>query len=556
VTALLSEARAFAPERVALPGLNCWRVAPAGRVAFLVDAECYFAALADTLERARRSVWIVGWDLNSRIELRPGGPALGAMLDELCRRRPRLRVRILDWDFSMLLASTRQLAPWLRLDWGSHRRMTFRLDGRHPVGGCHHQKLVVVDDAVAFVGGIDLTGGRWDTTSHLAEDERRTDPSGRPYPPFHDVQVAVDGEAARLLGKLARTRWHRSSGRWTPRLFERGLESGFDPWPPSLAPDLERVAVAIARSEPEYAGRRAVREVERLYVDTIAAARHSIYIENQYLSSRAIGDALCASLASASGPEILVVAPRECSGWLEEGTMGLLRHRLVQRLREADRNGRFRICHPRLAGDSVRLNVHSKLLIADDRIVRIGSANLSNRSMGLDTECDVQIEAREGAPAADGIRGLRDRLLGEHLGSTPERVAEVMRETGSLFATIDRLGGGARTLAPLEVGVSEWVDRIVPESLLTDPERPFAAMRAVERWTPDLLRDPHRRQLPLWLGGLAAAHALLRWRPIAARLRHPPPWATLTALVGGALGIRRWLASRSRTEDRRWETDS
>jgi phosphatidylserine/phosphatidylglycerophosphate/cardiolipin synthase-like enzyme len=311
-------------------------------------------------------------------------------------------------------------------------------------------------------------------------------------------------------------------------------------------PDLENVSVAIARTEPAYDGRPAVAEVERLYVDSIAAARRSLYIENQYLSSRAIGDALCASLAAPSGPEILVVTPRECSGWLEEGTMGLLRHRLVRRLRGADRHGRFRICYPRLPGDEVRLNVHAKLMIADDRIVRIGSANLSNRSMGLDTECDVQIESCGDPATATGIAALRDRLLGEHLGRPPALVAEVMRETGeSLFATLDRLGGGERTLAPLDVDVAEWVDRIVPESVLTDPERPFPSMRVVEKWTPELLRDPHRRRLPPALLGVAALYALVRARPLARRLGPP---ARSLALLGGAIGLlmlhRRWRGRR------------
>jgi phosphatidylserine/phosphatidylglycerophosphate/cardiolipin synthase-like enzyme len=521
-------------------------VAPARRVAVLVDAEQYFGTLAAALARAERSVFILGWDFHSRMSLCPDATPpteLGALLEDLCRRRPRLRVHVLDWDFTLLLLGTRELMPWLRLD-GRHPRLAFRLDGRHPVGACHHQKLVVIDDAIAFVGGMDLTAGRWDTPEHAVDDPRRSDPAGCPYPPVHDVQVAVDGEAAALLGQLARERWRRAAGGGPGRARRPPPARRHDPWPEALAPDLRDVSVAIARTEPAYAGRPAVREVEQLWIDGIAAARDWIYIENQYLSARAIGDALCASLARPTGPEILVVSPRECSGWLEETTMGLLRHRLVRRLREADRWQRFRICFPRLPGDAVRLNVHAKLMIADGRVLRIGSANLSNRSLGLDTECDVQIEAQPGSEAARGICALRDRLLGEHLGVAPARVAAAMRATGSLFATVDRLAGGERTLAPLDVEVPEWIDRIVPERLLTDPEQTFAAMRTVEAWTPELLRDPHRRRLPVLLASSALAYTLARLVSAAARDARWARWGALAAVGVGGLALARRRARR------------
>jgi phosphatidylserine/phosphatidylglycerophosphate/cardiolipin synthase-like enzyme len=535
---------------VAIPGRNCWRRAQARRAAFLIDACDYFEVLAESFERARHSIFVIGWDLHSRLRLRPTAPdaekeALGAMLDRLARREPGLRVRILDWDFSFLMTPNRELASWLPLDWRSHERMALRLDGHHPVGACHHQKLVVVDDAVAFVGGIDLTAGRWDTSEHRVEDERRRNPDGTPYPPFHDVQLAVDGEAARALGRLARRRWRRATGslrheRAAPRWARH------DPWPPSLRPDLRDASIAIARTEPSYAGRRAVREVEQLHLDSIAAARRSIYIENQYLSSRSIGDALCASLAQHAGPEIVVVAPRECSGWLEEGTMGLLRHRLMRRIREADRHGRFRLLHPRLPGDSVRLNVHAKVSIVDDAIARVGSANLSNRSMGFDTECDAQIEARGDPQVARGIAAFRDRLLAEHLGTEPSRVAETMARTGSLFATIDQLGGGERTLAPLDFDVPAWVDAVVPDRLLTDPEAPAPSLAFIESWTPSLLRDPQRRTVAPAVAvvalGLAWTRALRADSGVALRL------AAIAASAVLALGgIHWWL--RRRRED-------
>jgi phospholipase D1/2 len=535
---------------VAAPGCNCWRRVRAHRVAFLIDGQSYFDALLETIERARHSIFLIGWDLHSRMRLRPDhetgaeSDELGALLDRVARRRPGLRVRILGWDFSFLMTPDREVASWLPLDWHSHERVALRLDGRHPVGACHHQKLVVVDDAVAFLGGLDLTASRWDTPEHRGVDERRRNPDGATYPPFHDVQVAVDGAAARALGRLARRRWRRATASaWSGQPAPWRVHH--DPWPRSLQPDFVNASVAIARTEPSYAGRREVREVERLYCDSIAAAQRSIYIENQYLTSRAIGDALCASLAAETGPEIVVVSPRECSGWLEEGTMGLLRHRLVRRIREADRHGRFRLLYPRLPGDEVRLNVHAKVMIVDDAIARVGSANLSNRSMGFDTECDAHVEANGDPQAARGIAGFRDRLLAEHLGCEPARVADVMARTQSLFATIDQLGGGERTLAPLDVDIPAWIDAVVPEKLLTDPEEPAKSLEFIENWTPALLRDPHRRTVTPVLAGLA-----LGWITTHALRKDASPATRIGGLAAGGLlaigGLGWWWLRRRR----------
>jgi phospholipase D1/2 len=541
----------FAPDgSVAEPGRNCWRVARARRAAFLVDAAAYFDALASSLDRARRTIFVLGWDINSRVRLRQapegGLPAeLGPLLDELARRRPGLRIRILDWDYSIFVSPGREFLPWLRLDRRSHRRVRFRLDGRHPVGACHHQKLVVVDDAVAFVGGIDLTANRWDTPEHAAEDPRRRNPQDQPYEPFHDVQVAVDGDAARALGTLARDRWLRATGRRAAAARPHSAaQHGLDRWPAHVAPDLEDVEVAIARTEPVYDGRRGIREVEQLHLDAIASASRSIYVENQYLTARRVGNALCARLREPGGPEVVIVAPRNCSTWVEEGTMGLLRFRLVQQLRQADLHGRLRLLYPRLAGDAVRLNVHSKVMVVDDSLARIGSANLSNRSMGLDTECDVMLEARGEPRLERGIAGLRQRLLAEHLGVSREDVAAAERRAGGrCIAAIEELGRGERRLEPLDVDVSSWVQRLTPDPLVADPEAPFASLRPIEQWTPEALRDPVRRSLlPLVpaipvVAGLAAA-----WRRSASaralqELAGNPPDDSSLFAASAAMGL-------------------
>jgi phosphatidylserine/phosphatidylglycerophosphate/cardiolipin synthase-like enzyme len=135
------------------------------------------------------------------------------------------------------------------------------------------QKVVVVDDAVAFVGGFDIAACRWDTPRHLADDPRRVDPGYGLYAPFHDIQVVVDGEAATALGDLVRERWQRATGRPIP---PPRVEN--DAWPAGVAVELHDVRVAIARTEPRWDGRPAVHEVEALHLDAIAAARRSIYL--------------------------------------------------------------------------------------------------------------------------------------------------------------------------------------------------------------------------------------------------------------------------------------
>src|SRR4029077_448356 len=131
-----------------------------------------------------------------------------------------------------------------------------------------------------------------------------------------------------------------------------------------------------------FEGRPPIAEVEALNCDAIAAARRWIYVENQYFTSGRIAAALAERLAEPDGPEIVMVVPRICSGWLEERTMGVARARPVRELRHDDVPGRFRVFHPRLAPNGPDLNVHAKVMIVDDALARVGSSNLSNRSMG------------------------------------------------------------------------------------------------------------------------------------------------------------------------------
>src|SRR5438132_113208 len=478
-----------------VPSRTCWRLERAARLSYLIDGDAYYRALRDVFARARHSIFIVAWDIDSRTVLVPDGAGdglpepLGDFLDALVRRQKSLRIYALGWDFAMLYAFEREWLPVYKLDWRTHRRFSFRLDATHPVYASHHQKVIVVDDAVAFVGGLDITQRRWDTSEHLADEPRRRDPAGAPYGPFHDVQAVVDANAARALGELVRERWLRS-GASKPRA---PLATPPELWPRGVETDLDDVDVAIVRTEPPFEGRRAVHEVRELHLDAIARARRFIFMENQYFTSGLIADALAARLREPDGPEIVLLTHRDQCGWLEESTMGVLRARAQRRVADADAHGRFRAYFPEPAGaKDACINIHSKVLVVDDEFLTVGSANLNNRSMGLDTECNIAVEARGEPCQAKAIAGLRNRLLAEHLGLAPAAFAQKLAGTGSLIATIEALPGNPRTLTPLGPDVVSELDTPLVDAALMGPEAPVDPDKPLHNFVPP---EP-RRQTP------------------------------------------------------------
>ena len=520
------------PRALLEEGRNCWVIRHSPRAAVIVDVADYFAALAEACSQARHQILVLGWDFERRERLfRNGDPVtVGDFFDGLVRRQPGLRVHALIWDFAMIYALERDLFPVFHLGLKTHRRFQFHLDSRHPVGASHHQKVVVVDDRVAFCGGIDLGKWRWDTPEHRADDPRRVTHDGESYPPFHDVQMLVAGEAAKALGALARERWRRATGE---RLHAPPQDAAGDPWPARVRPALHDVDVGIARTLPELDDEPGAREVETLYLDAIESARDYLYIENQYFTSETLAEALAASLAEPDGPEILMVMPSRSGGWLEERTMDSIRTGMCRRLREADAHQRLMLRYPAVPGLRDKgVKIHAKLLIADDRLLRVGSSNLTNRSMALDTECDLMVDAAANPGAGEGVAATLHRLLAEHLGTEPARVAELRAEGRSLAEVLASLGGGERDLRDLPV-VEE-----APEATLTvdpgvlDPEHPIEPERLVARYIPEESRNPGRQRMLAFLGfviALLAMAAAWRWTPLS-------EWVspeTITAWLGG-----------------------
>jgi phosphatidylserine/phosphatidylglycerophosphate/cardiolipin synthase-like enzyme len=456
-------------------GRNCWRIARAERLTLVVDAADYFRHVKSAMLKARHRIMLIGWDFDTRIKLEPekqtleGPNALGEFLSWLPKRREHLNVYVLKWDLGMIQALGRGMTPLFIVDWITDKRLHLRLDHAHPVGSAHHQKIVVIDDTLAFCGGIDMTTDRWDTPEHLDDNSLRTKPSGRGYGPWHDATTAVDGDAARAIAELARERWLRATGKVLPAV---SLTS--DLWPDNLVPTMEHVDVAIARTIPPLDDHRAVREIESLYLDAIARAERTVYIETQYLASRRIAEAMVRRLQEPMGPEIVLVLPKTTEGWLEHKAMDGARHRLLRELWKADRHKRFGVYYPVTAGGKP-IYVHAKILIIDDKLLRVGSSNLNNRSMSFDTECDLAVEAA-GTSAAqmklrDTIVAVRDNFLCEHLGVEPQELAAALSAgSGSVLKAIDALHSAGRTLVPFDRTTIRNDESLLAENDLLDPE--------------------------------------------------------------------------------------
>ncbi|HJT50576.1 MAG TPA: VTT domain-containing protein [Nitrosospira sp.] len=522
------------------PGNNCWRIGHADRAAFIVDGADFFRAFRETVKQAQRSVLIMAWDIDSRLKLirdeEPDGwpTSLGDFLNNTIKRNKQLHIHVLDWDFVMLFASDREWLPLYKQRWNGHRRLHFHLDDQHPTGASHHQKIVVVDDQIAFVGGLDLTLGRWDTPEHGACDERRRDLSTKPIPqPYHDIQMMVSGPIAASLGELARERWFHATGE---KLSAPRVKPGRNYWPEYLAPDVENVDVAIARTVPKYGNQKEVREVEQLIVDMISSARDSIYIEAQYFTAHKVGDALVRRLEEEHGPEVVLLLAEHTVGWLSQYTMDVLRERLLKRLIAADRYhrlGLYEPCIPNLVHECV--NVHSKIIISDDELLRIGSANLNNRSMSLDTECDLALQANGREDIRQAIAGFRARLLAEHLGMEASKIEERMAQEGSLLRTIETLRGPGRTVRPWQFRVAADVDALVPDEDIVDPGTPLDASLLVEKLVPKEEREPARHHIALVVSILVAVLALAaawRWSPLK-------EWIDVSTLVALAVEFER-----------------
>ncbi len=481
------------------PGKTCWRLAHAARAAVLVDGSNYYSALRSTLLQAERSIQIVGWDVDSRTRLEPlrdpaEDPApdrLGELLVWIAKQKPDIRIRVLLWDYSMLFALEREPLPRLNLDWKTPPQIEVCLDDVLPLGASHHQKIVVIDDAVAFSGGLDLTIRRWDKPDHRPQQEGRVDHAGKPYGPFHDIQMVVDGDAAQALSELARERWSAAACVDAGPIVPRD-----GPWPDGVKPDFTDVDIGLSRTLPQYYGRNEVREVERLFQRAIETAERYIYIENQYVTVDAVAVALARRLEERPELRCIIVSAKRPGGWVEARTMTAGRVRFMRSLRTAGVADRVHLVYPAVRDGNAEtaVMVHAKLMLVDDRLLRVGSANLNHRSMGLDSECDLSVEASDDA-TMKAVAAIRNRVLGEHLGLSAPELERFFARSGSPWPDLLGRENNGRALRPIEdderyagelshllTGVADPECPIEPSSLFGDMFDAQPARPPVRRW--------------------------------------------------------------------------
>jgi phosphatidylserine/phosphatidylglycerophosphate/cardiolipin synthase-like enzyme len=376
----------------------------------LIDGASYFAAVEQAIRGARRSVLIAGWCITPEFALLRSEPPV--LLRELLGEAAEsVDVRVLLWAgapvpvFKPRRASVR--AGRDALVRGT--RIKSALDSNERPMHCHHEKLVVIDDEIAFVGGIDLTdlgGDRYDTPEHPAR--------GRTG--WHDVASRLRGPAVADVGRHLAERWHAVTG-------ER-LDA-----PQADVANAGEVELQIVRTVPEklyeFAPRGEFRIIEA-YLRALRSAQQFIYLENQFLWSPEIVNTLADKLRRPPADDfrVVIMLPAKANNGADD-TRGQL-----SLLADADGDqGRFlaTTIRARSGSTSDRVYVHAKVGIVDDRWLTLGSANLNAHSFYNDSE--VNLITCDAALARD----TRLRLWAAHLERDIDEIA------GDTSSVIDEL---------------------------------------------------------------------------------------------------------------------
>jgi phosphatidylserine/phosphatidylglycerophosphate/cardiolipin synthase-like enzyme len=426
----------------------CWKLSAVDEMALLADAEIYYRAFVRAAQGARRSILLSGWQFDTEMQLLrdkeqlPGKQnTLVGFLNQLCTNNPQLQVHILAWDYSLIYAVEREWMQRVKMALKTHERIHFEYWAHPNVGGSHHHKYALIDDEIAFVGGLDICDSRWDTRAHAPHDERRIDVSGEPYRPFHDLQLALRGEVVADVRRIFEELWSSVS--------KLPVTAG-QPW--DEKPSLRKLAedglfvrareVMLSRTiyREDEAG---VTEVEALLTQAIASAESFIYIENQYLTSLAILTAFRDRLLDAERPllTIVVVMPDGGDTPKEDFVLGnrqrSVRYAIAKVAEQRGHRIRFLITSDRSDAEKpVSTFIHAKLLAVDDQLLCVGSANLTNRSMRIDNELVLTVQADAGSDASADIHAVVSSLLAEHAGLD---AAARFSDRGQLAETIDAL---------------------------------------------------------------------------------------------------------------------
>ncbi|MDQ3231979.1 MAG: VTT domain-containing protein, partial [Pseudobdellovibrionaceae bacterium] len=364
----------------------------------------------------------------------------------------------------------------LRFGWFSHARMHFKMDAAHPVGASQHQKFVVVDQSIAFLGGLDLTIRRWDTCEHLAKHPLRVDPQGQSYGPYHDMQIGFNGSLARRMADLFCERWKRATGE------ELVLNSTERDFKPRMLPGIyafEDVSMALSQTVPSFRNNTPSFEIAQLYQDCLEAAQHHVVLENQYLTSRHIVEILSRVLQKTVGPEVVIILPELAGGWLEQKTMGLMQAQALYTLKQSDTYGRLQVffpAHRELEKTKRYITVHSKVMVVDSHVISVGSANLNNRSMGFDSEVNATLQLQK------PCYGFTAHLLSHHTEAKATEIERLLERGGSLKEAIEVLNSTS-TNRFLHAFSIHSTGPMLLDSELVDAEKPSVLEEGMDRWS-------------------------------------------------------------------------
>jgi phosphatidylserine/phosphatidylglycerophosphate/cardiolipin synthase-like enzyme len=253
-------------------------------------------------------------------------------------------------------------------------------------------------------------------------------------------------------------------------------------WPGDVPPQFSDIDVGLSRTSAAWRRYPEVRETEALHVEAIAAARACIYMENQYFTSPLIARELAKRLAEPKGPEVVLISTEHAPSYFDRATMDKTRMNFIRTLKAADKHGRMRAYSP-VTTLGRTIIVHAKLTIIDDVLMRIGSANLNNRSMGFDTECDMSFEAsgRNAANRAE-ITRLRNTLLAHWLGCVDGDLEAAIAREGGVGTALEslRTAGYAR-LRPIEAHPLHGLHAFIAANHLGDPVGPEDSWRPWKR---------------------------------------------------------------------------
>lgn len=506
-------------------GENCWVTSTATFASPLIDCANYYRALHSSIVKAKHSIFIVGWDIDSRIRLLRGeeeaqSEAPSVVSDLLAwkaEQNPDINIYLLRWDSSLAFFAQREM--WAKEVWDEKTpdNVKTELDDTIPMGGSQHQKIVVIDDELVFSGGMDVSTNRWDTRDHPVLSDERVGPDGE-YGPLHDVQIVSSGPVVKDFADLVRWRWLRVAEDQPIDIREEALNGPDAPipesWPEDVEPWFEGVECALARTIPFMDEVEPVQEVRHMLLDLISQAENLIYIENQFTTRQEIAEALNRRLKECPSLHVIIVSSYEPKGKFEQEAFWASRIEFKDILENGVEKVRVTMTYSScqdMKGRKAYKRIHSKVMTIDDKYVVIGSSNLSNRSMSLDTEIDMVLHG-DSENNRKQVARVRNDLLAEHTGREVEDTADLLNQNNPVTALLEgQLAHGYILTEVNDQVFTEQSDTNIFRSL-SDPEEPLISLPTMDgSATP--ARNPRRRTIMIAIGTvvLAIIAGLLVW---------------------------------------------